>query len=309
MAVEKNELQLRKKQQMKKKAKNRIKRRLIVFLFLFVCTAIIFTVLKAPFFNVKTIVCVGQESLTEEQIIEIAGAKLNANIFSTGVKTMKRRLLENPAIAESNVRRLFPNKIKIWVREAKTAMYIENDKSYVLVNDTGRVIKSIDKTEERPKAAKLVDFVPASEVPGENIIAKDDVSGQTIIECVKALKKLDMLEKITSISAADLSDIRIDYEDRLYILLGSFEQMDYKLNFVKKVISENISEYEKALLDYRGKNLFVGPREDPDDKKEVSDENDKTDNPESDKSSESTDKPDEKPVEQPAGNSDAQSQE
>ena len=70
-----------------------------------------------------------------------------------------------------------------------------------------------------------------------------------------------MIDKVTKITASDLSDIRIDYQDRLYILLGSYEQMEYKLTFIKKVISENISEYESALLDYRGKNLYVGSRE------------------------------------------------
>ncbi len=270
MVVEKSEFKLKKRQLMKKKKRKRVKRRLIVFVFLFVCAAVIFTVLKAPFFNIKTIICVGQETLTEEQIIQIAGVKTGANIFSTGVKTMKKHLADTPAIAESNVRRLFPNKIKIWVREAKAALYLETSTSFLHIDETGQIIKITDKTEEeRPKAAKLLDYTPASELLGEYIVKKDDATGKIIFDCVAILKKLEMLDKMTSLSAADLSDIRLDYEDRLYIMLGSYEQMEYKLTFVKKVISESISEYEKALLDYRGKNLYVGPRENPDEKTET----------------------------------------
>ena len=248
MVVEKREFDERKKQLLKKKKKNRLKRRFIVFAFLFICAAVIFTVLKAPFFNIQTIICVGQETLTEEQVIQIAGVKPDANIFSTGVKAMKRRLAGEPRIAECNVRCLFPNKLKIWIRE------------------TGQIIRITDPKEEKPKAAKLLDFTPASELLGENVIAEDNAADKIVLECIGLLKDLEMLEKVTSISVADLSDIRIDYEDRLYILLGSYEDIEYKLTFVKKVISENLSEYEKALLDYRGQNLYVGPRENPDEK-------------------------------------------
>lgn len=266
MVVEKSEFEARKKQLLKKKKKNRLKRRFIVFAFLFICAAVIFTVLKAPFFNIKTIICVGQETLTEEQVIRIAGVKTDANIFSTGVKAMKRRLADEPLIAECNVRRLFPNKLKIWVREAKTAAFIEGSAGIIHIRETGQIIRITDPKEEKPKAAQLINFTPASELLGENAISEDKAADKIVLECIGLLKNLEMLEKVTSISVADLSDIRVDYEDRLYIMLGSYEDMEYKLTFVKKVISENLSEYEKALLDYRGQNLYVGPRENPDEK-------------------------------------------
>ena len=52
------DFEAKKKQIIKKKKRARAKRRLIVFMFLFVCVGIIFTVLKAPVFNVKGIMCV-----------------------------------------------------------------------------------------------------------------------------------------------------------------------------------------------------------------------------------------------------------
>ena len=68
-----------------------------------------------------------------------------------------------------------------------------------------------------------------------------------------------------------MSDLQLDYENRLYMLLGSYDNMDYKLKFSKKVIEENISEYEKALFDYRGDKLYVGPRENPQEEKQDDD--------------------------------------
>ncbi len=255
------DFEAKKKHIIKKKKRARAKRRLIVFLFLFVCVGIIFTVLKAPVFNVKGIMCVGQQELSEEEIIKIAGAKTGVNIFTTGVKIMKRNLAENPLIAESNVRRIFPDKIKIWVREAKPVLMAEMGSSIILADKKGQIIKTIEKEriQQSISAAKLDGFEPASNIPGESIYKKDDAVHSKISECAEILERLGMLEKVTKISASDLSDIRIDYEDRLNILLGDYENMDYRLTFIKKVISENLSKYEKAVLDYRGKNLYVGP--------------------------------------------------
>ena len=255
-------IQETKKKMTRKKRRIRMKKRFIVFLFLLACSAIILTVLKAPFFNVKTIICVGQQNLTEEQIIEIAGAKLNVNIFSSGVKTMKKNLWANPAIEDCNVRRLFPNKIKIWVRESKAVTCVEVDGLALLCDRDGQIIKVVDArdTEAIGKVARLTEFNPAAKKVGESIIDPQNASHKKTFECVAILNKLEILDKVTAISAENLSDIRLVYDDRLDILLGDYDRMDYKLTFIKKVIQENLSEYEKAILDYRGKNLYVGPR-------------------------------------------------
>ncbi len=262
MTAEITDLQKKKKQLIRKKRRNRIKRRLVVFAFLFVCTAIIFTVLKAPFFNVKSILCVGQETLTEEQIIKIAGAKTGANIFSTAVKTMERRLNEDPNIETCNVRRLYPNSIKIWVREANALAYVQSNGLFLFVDKAGQIIKIADQkeTEVTKGIARLDGIEPVTTKLGEYIFAADDAVHQKTFECMEILTKLEMIDKVSMISAADLSDIKVDYDERLFIMLGSYEKMEYKLTFVKKVISQNLSDYEKAILDYRGQKLYVGPR-------------------------------------------------
>ncbi len=259
---EANEFETKKKRILKKKKLNRIKRRLAAFLFVLICTGIIFTVLKAPFFNVDAIVCVGQQELTEERIVEIAGAKTGVNVFSASVKDMKKRLSAEPSIAECNVRRLFPNKIKIWVRESKAVACIENAGYLLLTDKNGQIIKivELEKKDSVAKVARLEGFKPAANGLGEYVCSKDDAVHIKTYECIEILDKLDMIQNITMINAADLSNIEIDYQDRLHIMLGGYEQMEYKLRFIKKVISENLSEYEKAILDYRGEKLYVEPK-------------------------------------------------
>ncbi len=258
------ELEQKKLNMMKKRKRNQAKRSLIVFAFLFICIGVIFVVLKAPIFDIKTVFCVGQEQMSEAEILDIAKVKVGNNIFSTNIRAIKRRLGDNPQIAESNVRRLFPNKVKIWVKEAKVSAYLEHEKRFLCIDKNGKIIKILEgeNTQEPPNAAKLEGVEVANSDAGKKIAAEDDARAGELFECMEILSQLDMLDSVNYINFGDLSDIKIDYENRLYMLLGSYENMEYKLKFIKKVITENISEYEKALFDYRGEKLYVGPRDD-----------------------------------------------
>ncbi len=259
--AELNEFEAKKKNLIKKKKQIRAKKRFIVLLFLLICTGTIFVVLKAPFFNVKTIVCVGQTSLAEEEVVKIAGAKTDVNIFSTGVGTMKRRLAAHPSIAECNVRRLFPNKIKIWVRESKAVVSVARGEQLLLADKNGRIIKIVDKVAEAEpvSVASLAEFEPAALNVGEYIFDKTNANHSVISDSISVLDKLEMIAGVTMIDGSDLSDIQMEYQGRLRIMLGSYDDMEYKLTFIKKVIDENISKYEKAELDFRGSSLYVGP--------------------------------------------------
>lgn len=278
-SVEVNEFEQKKRDLMRKKRKNRAKRRAIVLLFLIICVGIIFAVFKAPFFNVKTVFCVGQQNMAETEIVKLADVHTGTNIFSVNLRAVKKRLASNPMIAETNVRRIFPNKIKIWVKEAKMVAYVEKDGKYLMLDQNGQIIKVLtgENAKIAPKVANLVGIEMVSQNPGEYIAAPDDQRAIKLFECMEDLSELEMLDKVNYINFKDLSNIEIDYESRLFMLLGSYEKLDYKLKFVKKVIDDNISEHEKALFDYRGDKLYVGPREETEenDNKEVKEAQDK----------------------------------
>lgn len=244
--------------------KNKMKRRMIVFVFLFVCIGVILTVLKAPFFNVKSIECLGMETVSEEKIIATAEAKTGVNIFTTNISAMKRRLAEMPEISESNVRRLFPNRLKIWVREAKKAGYVKVAGGYAIIDSNGSIIGSVSDSEAESVAnlAEISGLKIVSETAGQRLTDLEDMKAEKIFECMRIMENLGMMSGVRGINAEDLSDIGLNYEDRLNIYIGSYENMEYKLTFIKKVIDENISEYERADIDYRGDKVYVGPRAD-----------------------------------------------
>ncbi len=257
------QLERNKRIMMKKRKRMRAKRRFVIFMFLLICAGIIITALKAPFFNIGEIVCSGEVSLTEEQVLKTAGINTGQNIFSTGVRRAEEKLTENPEIAKAAVRRVFPNKIKIEIKEAVPVAYVVFDSEYLMIDGGGNIIKLAESAEdERLKNLIHVEGIEiVSGTAGKKIASNEDIRAKELYKCLDIMQTLGMREKVNYIDFADLSDIKIDYENRIYMLLGSYDKLEYKLKFVKKVIDEKLSEQEKAKFDFRSEKLHVGPRE------------------------------------------------
>lgn len=261
-----SQIEDRKKSMMKKKRKRRVKRRFIIFVFLLICGGIILTVLKAPLFDIKDIVCVGQKKLSEQQIIKESGLKKNENIFIAGVTAAEEKLMENPEIKKVSVQRVFPNKIKISVTEAVPAAYAKiNEKKVLIIDENGNIISNVENGEKTVTDNLIyvqgLDVV--SETPGKKITADTDVRAENFFSCIATLKKIGMFGKVNYADFSDLSDIKLEYENRLEILLGDYDNMEYKLKFSKKVIDEKVSKHERAVINCRGEQIIVGPREEP----------------------------------------------
>lgn len=249
-----------KKAQMRKKRRvMKVKRRFAVcavFVFM-VCGAA--AVFKAPFFDVKEIVCVGQEKLSEDELIKASGVQKGKNVFLTNISEVKNGLSKIPYVSEYNARRIFPNKIKIWVRESKPVFTVKTEGKYAICDINAKVLEIADENEVGV-CEILISDAPKAQT-GKILMDEEDPQYKKLLECIGLLENFDMLKNTNTIDFSDISDIIIYYDGRLKIKLGSASELDYKIKFAEKVIKENISDMERATVDYTGDKLYVGPYE------------------------------------------------
>lgn len=247
-----------KKAQMRKKRKiQKAKRRFAVCAVLAVAVCGAAAVFKAPLFDIKEIVCVGQEKLLEEEIVKASGVKKGNNVFLTNIARVKQNLSQIPYVSECNARRIFPNKIKLWVREAKPVFAVKTKETYAICDIGAKVLETTEENEGGICELLLSEELEAA--VGKTLISEDDPKLKKILECIGLLSDFDMLKSTNAVDFSDISDIVIYYDSRLKIRLGAASELDYKLKFAEKVIRENISDKEKATVDYTGDKLYVGP--------------------------------------------------
>ncbi len=97
---------------------------------------------------------------------------------------------------------------------------------------------------------------------GKQARCDDEERLKILIEICTALNDSGLLNRATYLDITESSDIRLVVENRLDIQLGSTNNIAYRAKFLTEVINTRISAYEKAVMDYRGDDIYVRAPED-----------------------------------------------
>lgn len=146
----------------------------------------------------------GNQRLSQQQVMEIAGIDLQTNILSLNLTTTRKRLLADPWIADATVSRKIPSKITISIREERPLAVLEMDDSQeFLLNIDGRVFKR----------ANEIDGAKLPRVQGLNL-GDLPVSGKPNTEAFRSVMQLLRLtcEKDNALMVAGLRWIHMDRE-------------------------------------------------------------------------------------------------
>ncbi len=121
----------------KRRRENRMsaKTRAAILFTLIVVIGIGVGLLIAPPLAVEEVYCEGNVRVSQEEIIEAAKIPLGKNILLQRLSKARKRVGEIPIIDEVKTRRVFPNKIKIWVRERIPAAYLYDGEGKCVVMD------------------------------------------------------------------------------------------------------------------------------------------------------------------------------
>ena len=206
---------------------------LLVIVSLFV--ALSFTVL----FNASEIVVSGKcQHYTKEQIIDASGLNIGDNLIKTDVKSAAAKVESKlPYIYTAKVKRKFPNTFEINVAEAKAdGIFSVNDK-YALTCK-GKVLEIVDEYVSGSTLYK----VPIKQAKTGSNIVMDEKIKYVYDEMNNAIKN-SSLDNITVVSFSSSVNIKLVYDNRLLLDIGTTENLEEKLKSGAKVVESVLSKY------------------------------------------------------------------
>ena len=210
--------------------------------------AIFITIMVTVFFKVDEINVEGKtrynvEDIVKECLINYGDSLITCNT-SDGAQNIYHKF---PYIEEVTINKQLFSKINITVKEAVPSFVIENSGKYVILGKSGKIVEVCDKNiyENIPMVlgAKLEEVSLSSKINYEDENMQKYI--ENIFECIEEYK----LSDIKTIDVSDTSAVTLIKSTGFKIMLGNFEEIDYKLKTASAIMAKNVKDDAKGKLD------------------------------------------------------------
>lgn len=181
---------------LRKKKKHRKKHYFLKFCLAVLLIAAAVYLMMSPYFDVKKIEITGNSSVTDEQVLELSGVKTGDHIFEdllTKRFKIEKSLKKETYIEDVSLSADLPGTLKINVTERKNNCVILVGKKYLLLDDTGYVIRELD---QRPADTTLLQGVKIkSGKAGETAEADSQKQLEEMLDLIKDTNNGDLFFK------------------------------------------------------------------------------------------------------------------
>lgn len=209
---------------------------------------------------------------SSEEILQALGVQPEENIFSFRPAEKEAELEKAfPLLEQIAVVRKYPNTVVVRVTEATPTYAMHANSGWLTLSDS---FKILSVSLQQPDLPTLYGGEPASSVPGEQLDyaapaaesgsadsdgataeseAPEDQRMDALQTLISALKSRDLFKDVTRIEFADTDQVAFLYQDRVSVLLGTLNELDYKLDFAAYLLhntdGKGCSETDTGLLD------------------------------------------------------------
>ena len=191
------------------------------------------------FFKVKTISVEGAMRYRTEEIVAGMGVKQGDNLYLWNkVKVSDRLLHDFPYLESVQIRRRLPDTLMVTVTECSGAVAVPSGTGYCYLSEQGKVLE-LSETDGGLATVSGVALEDAE--PGELVERAQDAYVDALLDVLQTLDAAGMLDGLRFINLTDLTDIRIGYEGRFDIRVGTLDGLSYRIRFAQTVISERLS--------------------------------------------------------------------
>lgn len=211
---------------MKKKKNNKKKIILKILIIIIILGSLIFYFKNM---KIKNIYVTGNNTLKDQEIIELAGINNYPNLFQTSSRKIEKKIKLNPLIDSVKVKKTFLGKIIINIKEYNLLLKNEIDNTIYL--DNGQ------------KIANDINIIGLPTLT--NDVDKDILNN--------FLKKLNTINKDILSKISEITYSPNEYDKDLFLFLMN----DGNYVYITTTRLDNINKYENVLLELEGKKGII----------------------------------------------------
>lgn len=224
----------------KKKIKNK-KPFIIVTSVITLFAAIAIFAFTAPIFNITQILVEGNNTVTQENIINLSGIKRGENIFRFN-KTAIARIKENKYIQDVKIKRKLPGTVEIEVEERTVKYQLQLINSYVYIDRLGYILGIEDSKADVPVITGL--SITEDKMMNLDVLEEQDKKElNKIAKIMESTKAIEIENLITEINIENKNNFVLYLEsENKKVYIGDTGNLTNKMLYVKKILEKEKSK-------------------------------------------------------------------
>lgn len=189
------------------------------------------------FFKIGSIVVTGDEVYNSETIIEASELNIGDNMFMFSKSEVSALVEEElPYIEQLAIKRSPTGKLTFIVTAAKAVMAIDRGDSYVLLSHNCKVLEDAAETIDEGVAIIGTSSV-ISTVPGTTAEFENTSDSETLTR-LEDILIANSVAKITQIDITDYTNVKLKYDMRVTLKVGTVSSLEEKLDFISATLEK-----------------------------------------------------------------------
>ena len=214
-------------------------RRIALYSSIFAAVLIIGVILSLTvLFKTEKIEVEGNSFYSKDQILSYANVALQSNIFVGKMTATPDKIAEKlPYVESAKVDFVVPDTIKITITDAVPSYVIINDGKFLLISSKGRILDVMaDNSSNYPV---LSSSSLKNTTVGEYVSYSDENVPVILEEISDSLSKNEF-KGITGVDVTNTANIELVYDNRIAVIIGLPEDIDYKIRTAMAIITEKL---------------------------------------------------------------------
>lgn len=229
---------------------------LYYFLCGIVAVAVVAVLSVTVLFNIKRFEIIGETRYTNEEIISVCGISEGENLLRIDIGEAEKRIIsELVYIDRAKIGRGFPDKLVITAEPAVPLASFYISGKYYLISEAGKVLDISNRRFEQPVVKGYVldpekEGKPETKTKEGSPLEEDGEKRISAAVNIIGYMRDCGLDKDFSIDLTDILSIKVTYDNRIEMELGTTAAMDEKIfNASLLILDHNeIAENEKCVL-------------------------------------------------------------
>lgn len=206
-------------------------------LFLLMLTFTIAFLMTSSLFNIKTINVIGNNRVSQQEIIRLSGLNYQQNIFRINTKETMKNIFQSPYVEKIKIKRGLPNIINIDIIEREPLVLVPYVGSYLFVDSQGIVVE-INSSIEKMQLPIIKGLKFNTFKLGEEIKVDDKLQLTSVIKLINEIKKAGINQEIAEIDAGNILSLKLKTKSGIKVNLGDDSNINKKIPLAKAILQD-----------------------------------------------------------------------